>query len=310
MMHSVTQAHVGLVGCGRWGSLLLRDLRALGARVSVVARSDASRIRAQTGNADEIVGRIVELQGVDGVYVATQIATHAEVVAAALGLGVPVFCEKPLADDPDRAEALAALAPDRVFVLDKWRYHPGILELARVARSGMLGPVIGLSTRRLGWGNRHPDSSALWVLAPHDLAIGLEILGRIPPLGSVVLDAIDGRLYGFTALLSCDHAWQAIEVSERSPDRIREVRLFCTRGVAALTDPFADHITIHRGDATDPEPPLTPERVAVSTRLPLEIMLAETLQFLGGGPPPRTSAADGARAVRRLAEIAAGARTQ
>ncbi|MEO8075546.1 MAG: hypothetical protein ABI818_04400 [Acidobacteriota bacterium] len=133
------QAHVGLVGCGRWSSLLLRDLRALGARVAVVARSDAGCIQAQTGNADEIVGRIVEPRGVD---------------------------------------------------------------------------------------------------------------------------------------------------------------------------PFADHNTIYRGDATAPEPPLAPERVAVSARVPLEIMLAETLQFLRGAPPPRTSAADRALAVGRLAGIAACARTR
>ncbi|MEP6916749.1 MAG: hypothetical protein ABJC89_13945 [Acidobacteriota bacterium] len=55
----MTQAPVGLAGCGRWGSLLLRDLRALGARVSVVARTGDSRMRAQTGPADENAARIV-----------------------------------------------------------------------------------------------------------------------------------------------------------------------------------------------------------------------------------------------------------
>ena len=38
--------------------------------------------------------------------------------------------------------------------MDKWRYHPGVLELAAIARSERLGRVHGLSTTRVGWG--HP----------------------------------------------------------------------------------------------------------------------------------------------------------
>ena len=94
-------------------------------------------------------------------------------------------------------------------------------------------------------------------------------------------------------------------MSERSPDRIREVRLFCSEGIATLADPFADHVTLYRGAAADPEPALVPEPRPVSTRWPLEIMLEDTLRFLHGGPPPKSSAADGALVVRRLAEIAA-----
>jgi Trk K+ transport system NAD-binding subunit len=35
---------VGLVGCGRWGRHILRDLVALGCEVHVVARSEESRL--------------------------------------------------------------------------------------------------------------------------------------------------------------------------------------------------------------------------------------------------------------------------
>ena len=37
---------IGLVGCGRWGRLILRDLLALGAEVQVTCRSEATMAAA------------------------------------------------------------------------------------------------------------------------------------------------------------------------------------------------------------------------------------------------------------------------
>ena len=295
--------HVGLIGCGRWGQNLLRDLKLLGASVCVVARSDDSRARATAGAADAIVGDIASMPPVDAVYVASTISTHAEVIEAVLDRGVPIFCEKPLADDAARAERLAERAADRLFVLDKWRYHPGVLEIARIARSGELGAVIGLSTRRIGWGNTHPDSTALWVLAPHDMSIGLEILGRVPPLCAAVVDGAEGRHSGVLALMADRSAWISIEISERSAERVRLVKLFCRDGTATLNDSFADHVAVQRVEVGERNRPLEVERRPVSEEWPLKVALADTLRFLGGGPPPKTSACDGALMVRRLAEI-------
>ena len=141
---------VGLVGCGAWGRHILRDLVALGCDVPVVARSRESIARAEEGGAAEIVADIASLPALDGAVVATPATTHAAVVEELLGRDVPVFCEKPLTDDPIAAERLAALAPDRLFVMDKWRYHPGVLELGAIVRERRLGTVSGIRTVRVG----------------------------------------------------------------------------------------------------------------------------------------------------------------
>lgn len=295
---------MGLVGCGRWGQHLLRDLKQLGARVSVVARSDASRARAERLDADAIVGEIARLPPVDAVFIATPIGTHAENIDAVLDRGVPVFCEKPLCDDVARADALAVRSAGRLFVLDKWRYHPGIVEIARIARSGELGPVIGLVTRRLGPGSTQPGSSAIWVLGPHELGIGLEILGRVLPLRAAVVDGHGGRTSGASALLADECAWHSLELSERSADRVRSVRLLCAEGCVTLRDSFADHLIVHRAPVGCANPPEA-ERRDTSAEWPLKIMLADALSFLDGGPAPKTSARDAAIVVRRLAEIGA-----
>jgi D-arabinose 1-dehydrogenase-like Zn-dependent alcohol dehydrogenase len=69
------QVRVALVGCGRWGGHILRDLLAIGCDVPVVARSDESRERARGHGATEIVAHLGELPPVDAAVVATPTTT-------------------------------------------------------------------------------------------------------------------------------------------------------------------------------------------------------------------------------------------
>jgi len=289
---------VGLVGCGSWGVNILRDLRSLGSEVVAVARSAESRARAEQGGAAGIVDSIPGLGAVDGVVVATPETAHAATVAEALELGVPVFAEKPLTVDPRSADRLARAAPDRLFVMDKWRYHPGVEALRDLVASRELGPVRGITLKRLGWGNVHPTSDSTWHLVPHDLAIALEILGFIPEPRFAVAEQLADKPTGLVAVLGSD-PWVAIEASIASPRRLREVRVACRDGIAALPDSLADHLLVARTERLGQEP----EHRPIGDAMPLERELAAFLGHLRGGPPPRSSAAEGAANVAAVGEL-------
>src|SRR5262249_56059083 len=94
--------------------------------------------------ADVIVRTVDALPATDGVVVATTTSSHGDVIDQVLPLGVPVFVEKPICPDPVAAARLAAAGDGRLFVMDKWRYHPGVELLAQLARTGRLGDVRGL----------------------------------------------------------------------------------------------------------------------------------------------------------------------
>ncbi len=286
---------IGLVGCGRWGALILRDLCALGSEVTAVARSPESTAAAEQGGAAGVVTSQAELPEVDGIVIATPVSTHAAVAEEALRRGVPIFVEKPLTDDPEAAERLAAGHGDRLFVMDKWRYHPGVEELGAIARSEELGRVIGLRTTRIGR-ERLRDVDPVWVLAPHDLSIALEILGGPMEPRSAAADSVDGRALGLYGLLG-ESPWHVLEVSGRADERRREVVLACEGGLAVLPESYTESVRIVRGDGTDDE--LRP----VSTELPLLRELRAFIEHLGGGPPPRSSAAEGAAVVRSLSRL-------
>jgi predicted dehydrogenase len=292
---------VGLVGCGRWGRHILRDLNSLGCEVPVVARSEASRERAEEGAAAEIVTDTSNLTEVDGIVVSTPTTTHAEVVGEALEHGVPVYVEKPLTADVESARRLAAAAPERLFVMDKWRYHPGVAELARIARSEELGPVVGIYARRVALGSPHRDVNTVWIHAPHDLSIALAVLGEVPKPRMAVAELVDGEVNGLTAILG-ESPWMALEVSALAPGHRRELRLVCEQGVAQLDGGYAEHVVVGRPGQLNED---GVERRPIEGDLPLLAELRAFVEHLRGGPPPLSSAADGLLIVETIAEMLA-----
>jgi predicted dehydrogenase len=289
---------VGLVGCGRWGSKVLRDLRELGSRAVVVARSPESVARAEVGGAERVVGRVELLAGTQGVVVATPTATHASVLDDVLDLGLPVYVEKPMTADLASAERLAREAGDRLFVMDKWRHHHWIEALRDIARSGELGEPLGVHCVRESWGSPHADVDSVWTHLPHDLAIGLEILSELPPARAAVAEVTGGWPSGMHAQLG-RRPWLSITHSANALEHRRHTRLCGETGSAWLAGGFEDHIVVARGHPGDARL----ERRPIDAEWPLRRELRSFVEHLRGGPPPRSSAAEGVAIVRRVAEL-------
>ncbi len=294
---------VGLVGCGNWGKHILRDLVALGCDVAVVARSPESRGNAEAGGAVLVCEAVEALPNVDAAVVATPTAVREPIIMELLGRGVPVFTEKPLAADVATAERLVAAADDRLFVMEKWRYHPGIMELAEIAQSGEFGPVLGLHARRVNWGIDHPDVDPVWTLIPHDLSIIDEILGYIPEPVWARGEILSGRPGSLIGALG-DAPWVVIEVSATNSLRRREIRLMCRDATVILED-AADHLVFIASHAD--LAPTTTQR-PVGSELPLFAELEAFIDHVRGADSsllvPASRSVGNVRAAQRLRELA------
>jgi predicted dehydrogenase len=293
---------LALLGCGRWGHRILRDLVQLGCTIFVADPSPAARAHAREHGAADAVASVTDLPQVAGIIVATPTTTHASVIRAAAHRAVPIFCEKPLTADPVSAAALRPLLRAPLFVMDKWRYHPGIECLRDLARSEVLGPVCGLRTTRFGWDNVHTDVDAIWILAPHDLSIACEVLGNVPPPALAVAECAHGRAAGLTAVLGRD-PWMILDMSTSNGQRRRSVELYCRDGMAILDDAYADHVSILRHGAQRGAGVRLCDRVPLATELPLLRELRAFIEYLDGGTPPRATFADGLTTVRTLATL-------
>ena len=301
---------VAVVGCGNWGRYIVRDLVSLGCEVSAVDRSGTSQENARSHGATTVVSSTEELPEVDGVVIASSTSHHASCVESVLDREVPVFVEKPLTIDVDSARRIVERAGDRVFVMHKWRYHPGVEMLATIARSGELGPVQSVRLRQVGWGNPHSDVDTIWILAPHCLSVALAVLGELPrPVtAKASIDEETGFAHDMVAILGGSSAqphpspWVTMEVSARSPEKVRDFRVLCRDGVAALGGGYDKHIEVTRapeGPGGSPEP----QRRPISDELPLLRELREFVEHVDGGPPPRCSAAEGLAVVETIAAL-------
>jgi predicted dehydrogenase len=297
------QLHIGLIGCGKWGRYILKDLVDLGCEVSVVARSPESIERAKRGGAYQIVDSIDLLPDLSGYVLASLTSTHAELLDKLLDRAGLIFCEKPVTDHLPDAVALLPRAEGRVFLMDKWRYHAGTVRLGEMVTDGILGTVLGVKSVRTQWGNPHPDVDAPWTYLPHELAIAKTVLGAIPPPQYAVQEEVNGRPAGIYAILGRS-PWFISEFSTSSVNRSRQVQVFGSDAVALLNDPYADHILVRNrtGEILD-------ERHEVSTEMPLRVEIEVFLKHLAGGPPPLGTFAEAVEDVRVIQSIITMARS-
>lgn len=298
--------NVGLFGAGRWGRLVLRDLVALGCRVSVVDPDGDARRAACGAGAAFVTSEIDELAAVDGVVVATPATTHATVVGAVLDRHVPVFVEKPMTTSARDAASLVTKGSDRLFVMDKWRYHPAVRCLRDLAYDDRVGTVRGLRTVRVGPPNEHPDVDCVWTLVPHDLAIALELFGEVPEPIEAVAHRNGSAIVGLEASLRTrDDRWHHLEVSIARADKERRIELEGDAARACFTDQNDGIVTI----APAGSPSTEASSVEAGGELPLLAELRVFVEHLRGGPAPMSTAAEGQRVVevieglRRLAGL-------
>ena len=95
---------IGLVGCGRWGMNNYKTLASLRSRgfVDRVVVCDTNPLALTGLEADETYSTLqamMEAETLDGVAIVTPPETHLELAQHLLAQNIPLFIEKPLADE-------------------------------------------------------------------------------------------------------------------------------------------------------------------------------------------------------------------
>ena len=178
---------IAVIGCGYWGKNLVRNFNQLGVLQTVCdltpqGRATAAELAPQAQIVADI-GEAVNDPAVQGVVIATPAETHFDVVRQALQAGKDVFVEKPLALTYDQGAHLAQLAHRNARILmvgHVLEYHPAIVRLLELVRTGELGKVQYIYSNRLSLGKIRREENILWSFAPHDVAVTLRLMGGMP----------------------------------------------------------------------------------------------------------------------------------
>ena len=201
------------MGAGHWGPNLIRNLsnnrRSRVVACAEVAEQRREAIRARypgirvTGASREVL----DDPQIDAIVVATPTSTHYGLAKDALVHRKHVFVEKPLATESSQCEELIRLAREvnRVlFVGHVFVYNAGIQAVKRYIDGGELGRIYYLQITRTNLGPVRDDVSALWDLAPHDVAIFNYLLASTPEWVSAVGAKVLGNCredVGFRAMI-------------------------------------------------------------------------------------------------------------
>jgi len=171
----------GVVGLGTMGRNHVRvwDEAVRGVELVAVADPDPDAVgRATHGKAlrgyPEARQMFAE-ERLDLVSIVAPTSLHLEVTLEALGAGIHVLVEKPIAATRDEGERMiaAAAAADRILTVGHIeRFNPAIRELRRRLTAGELGRVFQIHATRLGpFPARIRDVGVVVDLAPHDLDV-------------------------------------------------------------------------------------------------------------------------------------------
>jgi predicted dehydrogenase len=148
---------VGMLGAGFMGRVHSHAARVAGAELVTIASSTPERAEQAARElgftrASADISQVTSASDLDVVHICTPNATHAAYAMAAIGSGIHVICEKPLATSAADARVLAEAAAEAGVVAAipfVYRYHPMVREArARVAR-GELGTLLTLDSAYL-----------------------------------------------------------------------------------------------------------------------------------------------------------------
>ncbi|WP_165945606.1 Gfo/Idh/MocA family oxidoreductase [Micromonospora sp. KC606] len=181
---------VGLVGAGVMGADHARLLSGSvsGARVGGVCDVDEARARQVAGATGARLlsdpFALIADDDIDAVLVASSDPTHEAYVLAAIALGKPVLCEKPLAPTVDGCQRIVdaetAFGSRLVTVGFMRRYDPGYLELKRALDDGEIGAPLVLHCVHRNPTNTpgQPSAAVITNSAVHELDVSRWLLGE------------------------------------------------------------------------------------------------------------------------------------
>jgi predicted dehydrogenase len=296
----------GVVGVGHMGVNHARVCRELEScslsavfdRNQDAAQRVAKKYRTYAAHSLEEFARLV-----DAATICTPTVTHYEIGAYLLEQGKHLLIEKPIAETPTQARALAALAASRSCVLQVGhieRFNPVLVAL----EDKLNNPRFLEVTRLSPYPNRSTDIGVVLDLMIHDIEIILHIV-RSPiismdPVGIAVLskgeDIANVRFHFESGCVA------NVTASRISRDTIRKIRVFQENAYLSLDYQKQDGVMYGLHDGLKGKE-IVREKVEIRRGEPLRIELESFIQCAYDGAKPKVSGHEAADALDIALEI-------
>ena len=306
-----------LIGAGRIGRIHAANLVALpGAELACVADTDAAAAEALArlhgASVASSAQQAIADDSIDALLIASTTDTHANLIEAGARAGKPIFCEKPLDLDLERAARCLAVADEAGIVLHlgfNRRYDPRFARIRSEIAGGGIGALATLTitsrdpapppleyVRRSGGLFRdmmiHDFDMARWMMGEEPVEVyargacfvdpGFEAAGDVDTAAALLTTA-SGRICQISNSRRCSFGYD------------QRIEAFGERGMLRAENATATRVTRanHDGFTTEPALPFFLERYAEAYRLEL----SDFLKALTGEPVQLATGRDGLRAL-------------
>ena len=317
--------NVAVVGCGYWGPNLVRNFRSLSeCHVKKICDMDSSRLEYMEKlypgvETTEDIDDVVHDSEIDAVAISTPVRFHFQMGKKCLEAGKHTFVEKPMTMTVAESAKLNDLAKRQKLTLmvgHTFIYSSPVRKIREIIKSGDLGDILYISSRRLNLGLFQKDINVAWDLAPHDISIILYVLDEIPVSvncqGKAHFKECIEDVTNMTLNLS-NGGFATIQSSWLDPNKVREMTFVGSKKMLVYDDlepmekikvydkrveipphydTFAEfHYAYHYGDMYSPY---------VKQSEPLKVECEHFLDCIKTGEKSNSSGPDGLRVVQVL----------
>lgn len=316
---------VGVVGCGYWGPNLVRNFRGISdCRLKAMCDVSEARLKHLRGLYSDVqgvtdFGHMLNGIGLDAVAIATPVRHHFALAKASLLAGKHTLVEKPMATSSAECEELIDIARRKGLILmigHTFLYSSPVRKIVEIIKSGDIGRILSINSRRLNLGLFQKDINVTWDLAPHDISIILHILQEAPEVVNCQGNAHVTPGIEDVSNLSLSFPsgrFATIQSSWLEPRKVRDMTIVGTRRMIVYDDlqplekiriydmrverpphydTFAEfHYSYHYGDSYIPR---------IEQSEPLKVECEHFVDCIRNGVEPLTSGSAGLQLVRIL----------
>ncbi|SCL21794.1 Predicted dehydrogenase [Micromonospora nigra] len=302
------QLEVALIGAGLIARFHLDAWIGAGAAVRIYSDDGRSADLAREFGVTAVGSLAEALDGADVVDICTPTGTHREIALAAIGKGVGVVCEKPLAATTAEAEEIvdaSERAGVRLYPAHDVRFAPAYARLHELVASGRVGAG---AVARFRFSAYHPrpwtgqmsaqSGGILTDQMLHGVDLAYWIFGEVKRVyacyqGDIATPAPEGAVATGTAILT--HANGAISqvvsrwtATPKPPVRVT-FDVSGTGGTVRYDSEWPQDVRVADGDAGS---------FGYAGKSVFATEMREFAQAFAGGPEPRLGARDALAAVR------------
>ena len=241
---------LGLIGGGYWGKNLIREFNNCQA-LHTICDINEEALKSYNEKYPNVKttknwNDIINNPEIDSVCVALPAELHFKFAKEALENNKNVYVEKPITLEVKEADELVKIAKEKNKILmvgHLLHYHPAVIKIKEIIKSGKIGKIKNIIANRLSHGIFRTHENVLWSFAPHDISVILSLIGKMPKTISCFgNDLITKSIQDITnsILTFDDHEYVNINVNWLSPYKEQKMTIVGEKGMLIFDDTSKD----------------------------------------------------------------------